>query len=128
MFSHFTLHFGISAATLVCLHTTIEGMAIKQGTYNRADFNNTTFDGYKLLKVGAIASNGKSETTIKGERMCDLDENGKALFAYRIVDIPADKLDTEITMQPYYIVEIDGVITSIYGEVQVGAYAQVAIG
>ena len=31
-------------------------------------------------------------------------------------------------MKPYYIVEIDGEIVTLYGEVQTGAYAEVAIG
>ena len=106
----------------------VAGFAVKAGTFVQADYTNATYNGYKLIETGAIASNGASSTTIKGERMCDLDENGKALFAYRIINIPADKLETEITMQPYYIVEIDGEIVTIYGEVQVGAYAEVAIG
>ena len=106
----------------------VAGFAIKAGTFVQADYTNATYNGYKLIETGAIASNGASSTTIKGERMCDLDENGKAMFAYRIINIPADKLETEITMQPYYIVEIDGEIVTVYGDVQVGAYAEVAIG
>ena len=106
----------------------VAGFSIKAGTFVQADYTNATYNGYKLIETGAIASNGASSTTIKGERMCDLDENGKALFAYRIINIPADKLETEITMQPYYIVEIDGEIVTIYGEVQIGAYAEVAVG
>jgi hypothetical protein len=106
----------------------VAGFAIKVGTFVQADYTNATYNGYKLIETGAIASNGTSSTTIKGERMCDLDENGKAMFAYRIINIPNDKLETQITMQPYYIVEIDGEIVTIKGDVQVGAYAEVTIG
>ena len=106
----------------------VAGFAIKFGTFVQADYTNATYNGHKLIETGAIASNGASTIEIKGERMCDLDENGKAMFAYRIINIPADKLETEITMQPYYIVEIDGEIVTIKGDVQVGAYAEVTIG
>ena len=105
----------------------VAGFAIKAGTFVQADYTNATYNGYKLIETGAIAKNNKTEITIKGERMCDLDENGKALFAYRIINIPEDHKADEITMTPYYIVEIDGEITTIYGDAQVGAYAEVAI-
>ena len=107
----------------------VAGFAIKAGTFVQADYTNATYNGYKLIESGAIASAANAGSiTIKGERMCDLDENGKALFAYRVINIPADKQDVEITMKPYYIIEIDGVVTTIYGEAQVGAYAEVAVG
>ena len=106
----------------------VAGFAVKAGTFVQADYTNATYNGYKLIETGAIATNGVATTTIKGERMCDLDENGKALFAYRIINIPADKLETEITMTPYFIIEIDGEIVTVYGEAQTGAYAEVAIG
>ena len=106
----------------------VAGFAVKAGTFVQADYTNATYNGYKLIETGVVASNGASTVTIKGERMCDLDENGKALFAYRIVNIPADKLDVEITMTPYYIVEIDGEIVTIEGNAVIGAYAEIAIG
>ena len=106
----------------------VAGFSIKAGTFVQADYTNATYNGYVLIETGAIASNGADEITIKGERMCDLDENGKALFAYRIINIPEEHQADEITMTPYYIVEIDGVATTIYGEAQTGAYAEVAIG
>ena len=106
----------------------VAGFAVKAGTFVQADYTNATYNGYKLIETGAIASNGNSTIEIKGERMCDLDENGKALFAYRIINIPAENQGDEITMTPYYIVEIEGEIVTIYGEAQVGAYAEVAIG
>ena len=106
----------------------VAGFAIKVGTFVQADYTNATYNGYKLIETGAIASNGVSSIEIKGERMCDLDENGKALFAYRITNIPEEHKADEITMTPYYVVEIDGEQVTIYGAAQAGAYAEVAIG
>ena len=91
----------------------VAGFAIKAGTFVQADYTNATYNGYKLVKLGVIASNGVSETNIEGLRMYDL-EDGNAKFAFRVINIPADKLDVEITMTPYYIVEIDGEIVTLF--------------
>ena len=105
----------------------VAGFAVKFGTFVQADYTNATYNGYKLVKVGVIASNGKSETNIEGVRMYDL-APGCAKFAFRVINIPADKLDATITMTPYYVVEIDGEIVTIDGEAQTGSYAVVALG
>ena len=102
-----------------------DGIVVKEGTFVQADFTNATYNGYKLIGLGVKASNGVSETNIEGLRMYDLEE-GNAKFAFRVINIPADKLDVEITMTPYYIVEIDGVATTIEGEAVVGSYAEIA--
>ena len=109
----------------VLFNAAVEGIVVKEGTFVQADFTNATCNGYKLLGLGVKASNGVSETTIEGLRMYDL-EDGCAKFAFRIVNIPADKLDVEITMTPYYTIEIDGVETTLYGEAVVGSYAEIA--
>ena len=106
---------------------TIEGMAVQENTYNVADFTNATFGGYKLLGVGAIASNGVATADIKGVYMCAHDGN-TASFAFRVINIPKDSLDVEITMTPYFVVEIDGVETILYGEDVVGSYNSVLNG
>ena len=102
-----------------------EGIVVKEGTFVQADFTGATYNGYKLLGVGAIASNGVSETNIKGLRMYDW-EDGNAKFAFRVINIPADKLDVEITMTPYYVVEIDGEAITVYGEAVTGSYNEIA--
>ena len=102
-----------------------EGIVVKEGTFVQADFTGATYNGYKLLGVGAIASNGVSETNIKGLRMYDW-EDGNAKFAFRVIHIPADKLDVEITMTPYYVVEIDGEAITVYGEAVTGSYNDIA--
>ena len=104
----------------------VEGIAVKAGTFVQADFTNATYNGYKLLELGVVASNGKASTTIKGERMYEL-EDDCAKFAFRVINIPADKLDAAITMTPYYVVEIDGVATTIYGTAQTASYNQALI-
>ena len=109
----------------VLFNVEAEGIAVKAGTFVQADFTNATYNGYKLLGVGVKASNGKSEIDIPGLRMYDL-EDGCAKFAFRIINIPADHLTDEITMVPYYTVEIDGVATTIEGEAVVGSYAEIA--
>ena len=109
----------------VLFDAAVEGIVVKAGTFVQADYTNATCNGYKLLGLGVKASNGISETTIEGLRMYDLEESN-AKFAFRIINIPADKLNVEITMTPYYTVEIDGVETTLYGEAVVGSYAEVA--
>jgi len=109
----------------VLFDANVEGIVVKAGTFVQADYTNATCNGYKLVGLGVKASNGVSETTIEGLRMYDL-EDDCAKFAFRIVNIPADKLDVEITMTPYYTVEIDGVETTIEGEAVVGSYTEIA--
>ena len=99
----------------------IAGIAIKENTWVWADYTNATYNGNKLLEIGVVASNGTSEATIKGERMYDL-EGTVASFAFRITNVPSDKGDVVVTMIPYFIVEIDGVATTFYGEAQTATY------
>ena len=108
----------------VLFDANVEGLELVDGA---ADYTNATYHGYKLLGLGVTASNSKSSTEIKGDRVYGInDETGALQFAFRIINIPADKLDTEITMVPYYTVEIDGVATTIEGEAVVGSYAEIA--
>ena len=108
----------------VLFDANVEGLELVNGA---ADYTNATYEGYKLLGLGVTASNGKSSATIEGERVYGInDETGKLQFAFRIVNIPESGLETEITMVPYYVVEIDGVATTIEGEAVVGSYAEIA--
>ena len=92
-----------------------------------ADYSNATYNDYKLLGLGVTASNGKSEATIEGVRVYGInDETGNLQFAFRIVNIPEANYESEITMVPYYTVEIDGVATTIEGEAVIGSYAEIA--
>ena len=99
----------------------IQGIAIKEGTHVQVDFSNTTYEGYQLIKVGVTAFNDVDTIDIEGKRVYDLDGN-MAYFAYRITNIPEMAYDREITVTPYFVVLINGVETTIYGEAQIATY------
>ncbi|MBQ3202238.1 MAG: carbohydrate binding domain-containing protein [Clostridia bacterium] len=108
----------------VLFDANVEGLELVDGA---ADYTNATYEGYKLLGLGVTASNGNSETTIEGVRVYGInDETGALQFAFRIINIPESGYGTEITMVPYYTVEIDGVATTIEGEAVIGSYAEIA--
>ena len=108
----------------VLFDANVEGLELVDGA---ADYTNATYNGYKLLGLGVTASNSKSSTNIEGVRVYGTnDETGALQFAFRIVNIPEANLADQITMVPYYTVEIDGVETTLYGEAVVGSYAEVA--
>ncbi len=96
----------------------VDGMAVN-GT--KAIYDGATIDGNKLISMGAIVSNAKSELDIPAVYLCDL-EADSASFAVRIINIPEANYGDEITAVPYFVVEIDGVQTTIYGEAQVATY------
>ena len=100
-------------------NVSVEGLSYTNG--NHAVYDNATVNGYKLITMGVIASNNKSSVNIEAKYLMDLDEDS-ASFAARIINIPADKLDVEVTFQSYVVVEIDGVETTIYGAKQVNSY------
>ena len=102
-------------------HMEIEGMAVKQGTYNQADFSNAAFNDHKLLKVGVIASNGTSEVDIEAVHVYQWEENTVS-FAFRVINIPEDKHDVTVTMTPYFVIEVDGEAITVYGETQSSSY------
>ena len=96
----------------------VDGMTVN-GT--KAIYDDATIDGYKLVKMGAIVSNAKSELDIPAVYLCDL-EADSASFAVRVINIPEANYGDAITAIPYFVVEIDGVQTTIYGEAQVASY------
>ena len=96
----------------------VDGMAVN-GT--EAIYDGATIDGNKLISMGAIVSNAKSELDIAAVYLCDL-EADSASFAVRVINIPEANYGDEITAVPYFVVEIDGVETTVYGEAQVASY------
>ena len=100
-------------------NVTVDGMEVNGTT---AIYDNATINGYKLISMGAIVSNEKSELDIPAVYLCDLEDHSAA-FAVRVINIPAAYYDSVITATPYFVVEIDGVATTIYGEAQTGSYA-----
>ena len=92
-----------------------------------AIYEGAIVNGYKLISMGAVVTNGVSTLDIPAVYLCDL-EADSASFAVRVIHIPAEKLDAAITATPYIVVEIDGVATTIYGEAQVASYNDVLNG
>ena len=86
-----------------------------------ADYTNATLNGYKLISMGAIASNGNSSVDIPAKWLCELSENS-ASYAVRVINIPEKGYDTQITAVPYFVVEIDGKPVTIEGEAVTGTY------
>ena len=102
---------------------TLEGMGIDGTT---AIYDSATLNGYKVISMGAIVTNGVSTIDVPAVYLCDDDVSTGAQYAIRIKNIPADKYDVEITFTPYIIVEIDGEQVTIEGEAVTGTYNQYA--
>ena len=96
----------------------VEGMTVNGTT---AIYDNATMKGYKVLSMGAVVANYKSQLDIPAVYLCDL-EPDSAGFAVRVKNIPAYAYDIAITATPYIVLEIDGVATTIYGEAQTCSY------
>ena len=91
----------------------VEGLTIKAGTPTTADYTNATVNGYKLVSMGAVASNGVSSKDVPAVYM----HNKEATtYAIRVINVPDDKWDVEITFTPYFILEIAGEQVTLYGE------------
>ena len=101
------------------------GVAVENGCY--AVYEGATLNGYKLISMGAVVTNGTSTVDIEAKKLCDLAEDS-ASFAVRVVNIPAEYYGTAITATPYVIVEIDGVATTIYGVAQTASFNAVLNG
>ena len=101
---------------------TVDGMGIDETT---AIYTNATVNGYKLIGMGAKATNGVSTVDIPCVYLCDDDVSTSAQFAIRIKNIPEGKEDVEITFTPYFTIDIDGEQVTIYGEEVVASYNSV---
>ncbi len=101
----------------------IEGIAIEEGYISKIDYTNATYGGYKLIGMGVTASNYKSSITIEATHLLEL-EGSAASVAYRIINIPEANYGDTITMVPYFIVEIDGVETTVYGDEYTASYSE----
>ena len=111
----------------------VQGMAVYGTT---AVYDNATFCGMKLVKMGAVVCNnftetqtlptledvdGKSVTNIEAKYLCALnEEKGTASFAIRIINIPDHAKDTYIAFLPYVVVEdAEGTQHTLYVSTQV---------
>jgi len=92
----------------------VSGMDIAEGKKTQADYTNATVNGYELISMGAIVTNGVSTKNVPAVYLCDLDD-ASASYAIRIIDIPADKQDVKITFTPYFTIKIDGEQVTVEG-------------
>ncbi len=96
-------------------------IGVKEGTANEVDLTNTTIgEGYKLVEFGALATNDAiigadkdafdldslSTKCIKvsAKYLMELEED-TATYAVRIINIPADSVDTTVYARAYYVYE-----------------------
>ena len=91
----------------------VTGMGIDETT---AVYDNAYVGEYKLITMGATASNGNSSATIEAVYLCDDNVSASAQYAVRITNVPESAFDAEVTFTPYYVIEIDGEQVTICGE------------
>lgn len=94
------------------------GMTVDRTT---AIYDGATIHGYKLVAMGAIVSNGISTVDVPCVYLCDWAEDAIA-YAVRVIEIPTDKYDVPITSTPYFVIEVDGVQRTVYGETRTASY------
>ena len=82
-------------------------------------------ESYPVVRMGAVISNGVSSVDIEAKYLWDVAEE-ECSFAVRLVNIPADQLDREITARPYYVYEVDGEEVVVYGDTVTKTYNQAA--
>ena len=110
---------------------------------NVADLANATVNYLgqecKLVAMGAVMTNddavGATAFTLEdiyGDRVVDVPvvylqeaETEFCAFATRIIDIPSSALERTIYARPYYVVEVDGEMVTIYGEIDATSCQQV---
>ena len=96
-----------------------EGLAVAEGTTNVADYTNAYVNGYRLISMGAVASNYNGSKDIPCVYLWEPEENS---FAVRVKNIPESAFDEPITFVPYVVLEIEGEQVTVYGEPQVDSY------
>ena len=88
---------------------------------NELVLDNATIYGYKVLKIGAVASNDVSSVDIPVAYLLECDEAAVS-FAVRIINIPDANKDNTITAVPYVVLEVDGEQIVVEGEAQSGTF------
>lgn len=82
-------------------------------------------ESYPVVRMGAVVSNGVSSVDIEAKYLWDVTAD-EASFAVRLINIPDNQLDREITARPYYVYEVDGEEIVVYGETVSQSYNAVA--
>ena len=92
----------------------------------------------KLVAMGAVMTNdaavGTTEFTLEdvhGDNVIDVPvvylqeaDADSCAFAIRIIDIPDSALEHTIYARPYYVVEVDGQLITVYGDVDAASCAE----
>ena len=82
-------------------------------------------ESYRVVRMGAVVSNGVSTVDIEAKYLWEATED-TASFAVRLVEIPDNQLDREITATPYYVYEVDGEEIVVYGDIVSKSYNEAA--
>lgn len=114
----------------------VKGITLKNGC--EIDYTNATVGNYKLLKMGAVATNsyyefgyvpnlddvdGYKVLNIEAKYVYALNEDGTLTYAIRIVDIPEEYKDREIDILTYVIFEDEaGQVHTLYCNSVYAAY------
>ncbi|MBR2319393.1 MAG: hypothetical protein IKA50_01235 [Clostridia bacterium] len=118
----------------------VDGMELNNTT---AIYDNATVNGYKLITMGAVASNnyaklgrvpnlddvdGGSAIDVKAKYIYSVNEEaGTVTYAIRVINIPDEYKDREIDILPYIIFEDeDGVQHTLYGNSDRATYNPLA--
>lgn len=98
-----------------------------------ADYTTATIDGYTLVSMGAVVTNqsiadltlndvnGSKTLNVPAVYLYSLTADN-ATYAVRIIDIPDANKNTPITVRPYYVVNMNGTETVIYGDAITASY------
>ena len=98
----------------------VQGMEVESGT-GVADYSFATLDGYKLLEMGTVASNGVASVTVPIRYVYRV-EDDFVYYAVRVINVPEDHFDTPIHFLPYFVIEVNGEAVTLYGEEYVTSY------
>ena len=82
-------------------------------------------ESYRVVRMGAVISNGVSSVDIQAKYLWEATAN-ECSFAIRLIHIPDNQLDREITARPYYVYEIDGEEIVVYGDTVSKSYNEAA--
>lgn len=97
----------------------VDGMKVKNTTC--AVYDSATVGDYKLLSMGALVTNGADQRDVPAVYLWSLQED-MATYAVRIINIPTTAYDVEVTATPYFVIEKDGQVFTVYGEAQTKTY------
>ena len=94
-------------------HMEIQGMETERNS-TVADYTFATLNGYKLLEMGTLASNGAETLTVPIRYLHHVEDDW-VYYAVRIINVPEEHYDTPIQFLPYFVIEVNGEAVTLYG-------------